>query len=334
MTDEAIKTSDGEDRSLDVANEGEGAQASTPQEYPEVPHEVGNIKGRVLQAIDDHESKQDTFQRYLEQLPKVNGAIDLSQFNKIGSGGTHDVYQFENDQSCVVKIDRGVLAKIKEWGYPRKLTGELAEQADSYIQKKNADNDTLYKHMGQDGCIKEKAVKAKITIPTENGPIETETVVVVQEKSEAFAIKDAVDFGTDYKGNIRGDIESRIKTDLLFRAKLAEFLTRFREYYAQTGKFIDLVGEKNVLFFKDQNGRWQYVVGSVVKGNNISRFEEAYDKFIVDPKNLSKADKDSLRNGAVLTSLVNKTGNLCGIGKVVETRVSDEEIERIINELS
>lgn len=300
----------------------------------EVDKGADRTADKAMSVIAAAESKEDPMRTYLDNLPKTNGCIDFSKLQKIGSGGTHDVYQLDGDSKYVIKINRGVLAKVKELGTPKTLAGKLSDQAEAYIKEKNVENEALYKRFGRDNCIKEKAVRAKVSLPTAEGSEETETVVSIQEKSDVFKIKDTVDFGTDYKGKIKGDLVGRIKSDILFRAKVAEFLTKFKEYFEQTGRFIDLVGEKNVLFLKDEKAQWHYMIGSVTKGDSRDKFEAAYENFTKNPKNLKEDEANNLKNGAAIINFANEAGKACGTGKIIETKVPDEELQRIMETLS
>lgn len=303
------------------------SQVAVSRSLQKVDREVVDTSHRAMRIIAAAETEADSIQTYLDSLPRINECIDFSKLQKIGSGGTHDVYQSAVDQRYVIKIDRSILAKVKE-------SGSTTAKAETYIKERNEENEALYDRFGRNNCIKERVIRAKVYIPAPQGPAEIETVISVQEKSDIFTIKDAVDFGTGYKGKIGEDLHARISADLRFKAKMAEFLTRFKEYFEQTGKFIDLIGEKNVMFYKDEQDQWLYVIGSVTKGDSREKFEKAYEKFTKNPEILSEAEKNSLRNGAAVINLVNEAGTACGIGKVTETNVSDKEIEKIINMLS
>ncbi len=268
-----------------------------------------------MQIIDEAESNQ--FEGYLEQLPKIEGAVDFSRLKKIGKGGTHDVYEYGEDSRCVVKIDRGVLDRVLQAGGGETLPENLAAQAESYLSQKNGRNEELYGAFGDENCMREKAMRAKVSINTPKGIVRVETVIVIQEKSDIFSQEDTVDFSTTYEGKLSRDIEETAKSDPSFRQKLVEFLTHFKEYFERTGKFIDLVGEKNVLFYRDENGQWQYKIGSVIKGDTLEDYQKAKQKS-QSGEALSKGESDQLKNGQAVSSFANKTGEACGMGTIID----------------
>ena len=127
-----------------------------------------------------------------------------------------------------------------------------------------------------------------------------------------------------YEGELNRDIEEKAKTDISFRGKLIEILTHLKEYFHETGNFIDLVGEKNVLFYRDENGQWQYKIGSVIKGDTIDEFNKAYKKSKNPAETLSKEESGQLKNGLAVSSFANKVGAICGMGKIMDLQISDD----------
>jgi hypothetical protein len=55
--------------------------------------------------------KDAQIQSYINELPKNEDYIDFSKLQKIGRGGTHDVFIDQNNPNFVIKLNRGALEK-------------------------------------------------------------------------------------------------------------------------------------------------------------------------------------------------------------------------------
>ena len=75
-----------------------------------------------------------------------------------------------------------------------------------------------------------------------------------------------------------------------------------------------------MVFYKDENGEWQYKIGSVLKGDSREGFSRIYAQFIKNPKEFSrsasKSDIDTFNNGIALAKGFNEMGMRLGIGTV------------------
>jgi hypothetical protein len=257
---------------------------------------------------------------FVSGLPKVNGAVDFSKLQKIGSGGTHDIYQDPNNPKFVVKINRGHL----------EADANTFSRVQGFIDRKDSENKTLYGAFGSDNCARERMVVAKGAFSPKRrlfGPREAkvqDVLLIVQEKNEALAQKDVVDFGFDYNQQLRSGLQRRINRDEAFKEKVIEFLLRFRDYFNQTGNFIDLIGSKNVVFYKDANGVWQYKIGSVLKGDTRDKFLQSYLEMMRNPKSFKAGPNiGTFNNGISAIKAVNEMGMRLGIGTVLYIPVND-----------
>jgi|GEM_PF-4128778 len=272
-----------------------------------IVHTVEDTVKNVTEVFDDKFYKETD--PFVSSLPSVNGAVDFSKLQKIGSGGTHDVYRDANNPRFVVKVNRGHL----------QADANLFSRAQGFIDNKDQENHTLYRAFGHENCAKERMVVSKGIFPSGKGKIQ-DVVLVIQERNEGLDQKDIQDFGFDYKQKWRSGILKRIKKDDTFRAKVVEFLLKFKDYFNQTGNFIDLIGEKNVVFYKDEKGEWQYKIGSVLKGDTRGDFARVYAQFVKDHKGFlrsaNKTDINIFNNGVALAKGFNEMGMRLGIGTI------------------
>ena len=304
--------------------------------------------------------KIEQIQSFVSMLPNKDGFIDFSQFQKIGNGGTHDVFIYPQNQIFVIKLNRGILEKARSIGQT-KLSPEVQKIADEYVEGENSKNEQLYKHFGQEHCLREKVMVQKISIEQEGISQNIVGVISVQEASDIFKDPNKKDFSTDYteqdpsveenrevydKMNkaLLGDGEFDEKDFLKFNDKLKpifdlidkdkefadcarEFLLRFKEYFEATGKFIDLVGEENVLFHQ-QNDKWTFKLGSVIKGENKQVMEEAMSTLEENPEILNQDEKmrHQLMNQLPLIRLLNATGLKIGVGKIIDIKLTEKQL--------
>ncbi|MCB9808968.1 hypothetical protein H6776_01065 [Candidatus Nomurabacteria bacterium] len=105
---------------------------------------------------------------------------------------------------------------------------------------------------------------------------------------------------------------------------------RFKEYFEASGKFIDLVGQENVLFHQ-QDGKWTFKLGSVVKGENKQVMEEAMGALEENSEILNQNEKmrNQLMNQLALIRLLNATGLKVGIGKIIDVKLTERQLENL-----
>jgi len=307
--------------------------------------------------------KDAQIQLYINELPKNDDYIDFSKLQKIGSGGTHDVFIDQNNSNFVIKLNRGALEKISslnqsEW------SDETQKKVNEYVEGENNKNKQLYKSFGVENCLSEKVMVAKINLERNNVSQNINGVISIQEASDIFKNPTKKDFSTGYverdelfKENknvyddmnraLLGDADFNEKDILLFNERLKpifeladtnqqfadcmrEFLIRFKEYFEASGNFIDLVGEENVLFYQ-KDGNWSFKLGSVIKQETKQGMETALDYLRENPDTLNQ--DQSLRNKLIkqlaVPRLLNATGIKVGIGKVVNIELSEKQLENL-----
>lgn len=253
---------------------------------------IDEIK-RGLGITPNKERKKSEF---LEHLPRINGSIDLSQLKKIGKGGTHDVYSMNGNSHMVLKINRGVLHTVLKTGHP-KIEGALLSKAKQYIDSQNNGYSKLYDAFSEENSMTEDVSIQRIKL--EDGR-EIECVVVLQEGSNLFGKADTIDFNCANSDSILNQVDS----DNEFENCVRDFLLRFENYINSTDNYIDLVGEKNVLMYKD-GGKWRFKLGSVIKGDTRTDYSEAKRK-IEAGEELSEEELNHYENGKKVSEFLNK----------------------------
>ena len=75
------------------------------------------------------ENRDTQIQSFISELPNKEGFIDFSQLQRVGHGGTHDVFIYPQNPTFVIKLNRGVLEKASSIGQTE-LSPEIRKMAD------------------------------------------------------------------------------------------------------------------------------------------------------------------------------------------------------------
>ncbi|WP_419418733.1 hypothetical protein ACNVED_09240 [Legionella sp. D16C41] len=233
-----------------------------------------------------------------------SGAIDLTKALLIGEGGTHKLYRFPN-APVVIKL-------MKENPNPEKL---------AELEKKYA---VLYNCFDKDGkqrCIREKHITFPVQLPGKDTEESAALSIVPYEKCfksqikfdfkiepaelDPYLIKHNKELFTTvnkvllHQANSPGSfnlndysaiderigmILQRLDNDLELRKVMIEFLTHYRDFYRKTNIILDAVGFENILFFKDDNDKWQFKIGSAIKHDTGQYTNELFAKLASEQK--------------------------------------------------
>jgi hypothetical protein len=317
---------------------------------------IEEIKNKL--GIKNEELHTESF---VSELPNEDGAVDFSQLQRIGDGGTHDVYGYQQNPAFVVKLNRSDLKNILNLGQ-NELSPETRQAAEKHANGKNANCEQLYGYFGKEHCLREKMVVQKISVEQDGEVKNIEGLISIQEASDVFKNPGKKDFSTAYaektltdenkenyrlmndallgEGEFKADdflkfneklkpIFDLIDTDKDFADSMKEFLLRFKKYFEVSGKFIDLVGEKNVLFYQ-KDGKWTFQLGSVLKAESKQNIEEALKVLAENPEQLNSSHlKGNLMNGLALIRILNATGIKSGIGKIVDITLSKTQLNNL-----
>lgn len=316
---------------------------------------IDEIKNQLEKEYRDNNIKN-----FINELPRIDNAINLQSLHKLGQGGTHDVLMDPQNQKFVVKLNRGLLEKAKAINQ-QELSLDIQQQVNEYIENENHKYEELYKYFGNDHCIREKVITEKINIGEPNAPQPISAIISVQEASDVFTNPTKQDFGTTYiekdplldqKKEIydrmneallgEGEFNEQdylelnekakpifelINNDSQFADCMREFLVRFKNYYSETSRFIDLVGEQNVLFHQ-KDGKWTFTLGSVVKAEQGQIVNDALNQ---DPEVLNNnlELKSQLMNQLALVRLLNAAGVKTGLDKLFDVNLSTKQLETL-----
>lgn len=244
--------------------------------------------------------------QYISNLPQRNKSIDLTQFNLLGGGGTHSIYQLDKEAKYLLKVMRRSIGK------PLPLLKSEKKELEKEYKK-------LYTVFGVKHCLVEERFIRKIFISSKEKP--TLAIVSVVRFEPAFLLKKKIglNFASIEENEIliqkhtssyhsmnlglvgrQKDYENfDIETFLIFEPYFAsffravdkcpslatvtrDFLIKYKIYLERTGRLLDLRGKDNVFFYK--NGReWDYKVGSVIKHETINDFKRIMKKININP---------------------------------------------------
>ncbi len=309
------------------------------------------------------QNREAQIQSFVSELPSRGEHIDFSQLQRIGHGGTHEVFIYPQNPKFVIKLNRNALEKAMGLGQAN-LPPDIRQVADRYVTAENEKNEQLYIFFGHNQCLCETAMVQKISVEKDGVPQDIEGVISIQEASDIFKDPNKKDFSTGYteqnpnlgkskkiydqmnkallgkeEFNEEDFLEFNDKlkpifelvdTDAEFADCMREFLLRFKNYFEASGRFIDLVGQENVLFYKEK-GRWTFKLGSVVKGENKEVMAEVMQALADNPEriNQDKRLRSQLMNQLALIRLLNASGLKLGIGKVVDLELTDKQLENL-----
>lgn len=300
--------------------------------------------------------------QWFDQIPMFDGVVDTIQFELIGHGGSHDVYQFQGAPEFVYKLKHGFYSKL----ISNDLSEAVAEEIIRIIDLENKQYEALYSYFEAKNCLREYSMMIPTRIETYAGEYHViDAIVNVQEMSEffdhptklnatgmyiergerfadveaknqfdkinrglfgegVFDIEDYVSFDSSHEQYIREFLES-LREDEGLQDAVRDFLTRFAKYYEETGNILDLIGSENVIFYRTDDG-WEYQLGSVIKGSTRERFEEALRLIEIDPSQMLPEVKSSLLNGLAVGRYVNALAHEVGMRPVFDVQLSEAQI--------
>jgi len=249
--------------------------------WKEYPEKRGNKEFKSVrngQYLDNLRSFTET----LKQI-EAKKEIDLEDYRIIGRGGTHVVYEDKSDDSYVLKINKDIFKKSKEY---LNLFEKYADSKDQckieiqqlykdFVEEQNENYRKLSMHFGEQHCL---AIRYLIkTVKDPESSQKMDSIVVIQEKSGLFKDDKRISlhclpavYGSSpvrsrhgYDTSSLKQISSLIRTDNDFCLAVRDFIFKFKIFYHKNSILLDLVGKDNVIFNKDK--RWSYQIGSAIK---------------------------------------------------------------------
>ncbi len=307
-----------------------------------------------------------TVDEYLESLPKYDDAVDCTQCELIGSGGSHDVYFDSDSPSHVYKVKHVYIARA----ISTEITPEIRQVAQGIVDRENARYAKLYEYFPAENCLREESRIQSTRIEQEAGEYYSiEALVNVQEKSDAFdnptkldctgmyietssALHEDMDWPPFERLNqaLFGDAEfdledylnfdhedqtmrstfERVQRDPELAGVIKDFLGRFKKFYEEVGDILDLVGDENMIAFQE-DGQWNYQLGSMLKGSTRERFEQGLTLLERNPMALAHHEelKSNVLNGLAVGRYVNALAAILGMERVIDITLTDQQIRNL-----
>jgi len=302
-------------------------------------------------------------QSFIDVLPKNEGHIDFRQLHMIGHGGTNDVFIYLQNPTFVIKLNRAVLEKLRSFEQAE-LLPEARKMADEYVEGENSKSKQLYKHFGREHCLIEKVMIQRISINKDDILQNIEGIISIQKASDIFKDQNRKDFSIGYieqdlsvednkevydkmnKSLLCNDefnesdflkfnekirpIFELVDQDKEFGNTLKEFLLKFKNYFKESGRFIDLVGQENVLFYY-KDGKWSFQLGSVLKNETKEAMKKILDVLEENPESLNHNEemRNQLMNQLAFIRLLNATGLKVGIGKIIDIKLTERQLKNL-----
>lgn len=283
---------------------------------------------------------------------------------KIGQGGTNDVFKYPNED-FVIKLNRDILQKLLD-ANRENISIDFREKVEEYIKIENAKNEQLYECFGKENCLCERVIMKEISIEKDNIIQNIEGIISIQEASNIFKESTKKDFSVGYveqspkfeknketydqmNKSLLGNEKFNEKDFLEFNDKMKpifelldndeefsdcmkDFLLKFKNYFEISGRFIDLIGEENVLFYKE-NEKWTFKLGSVIKEETENMMHEVMNILEENPEKINKDEsqefKKQLMNQLALIRLLNSTSIKIGIGKIINTSITEKQLNNL-----
>lgn len=295
--------------------------------------------------------RNSSIESFLKDIVGPDGAINLADLKKIAGGGTHDVYQSERHPGLLLKV-------------MKRKTGKSVAELSEHIKKLDQEYSILYKTFEPSRCILEK--RSMQLIKTNSSDEPTNTIVSVVPFESCFASKEKFGFnvkpleldgglieskrylyqrastelmGVDAKSSayvmrsyptLNPEFERIFKlldTDKGLAATMKEFLTKYGVFYRKSGILLDTIGLDNVLFYKDNEGSWQFKLGSVIKHDTGALTKKMLAEVNKNPAiaNSSFASFTSIYFMPACIRALNACAAKLGMSRVVDDVTLDEK---------
>lgn len=288
---------------------------------------------------------------FLKALPQTKeGSIDLTQMEKIGEGGTQDVYALKDtsSRSFVIKVIRASL-NLKDTERLEKYTvDKVAYQVlhDGFgehctveqLLLRNIDDGIFPKEALISVAAFEAGYKNESKIGLNAPFFEWDATTIIKNiNNNSYA-----DFIKSIKSLFTSGAEGDFDLKLLKRnltnsgfAKMADliendpdfcnaikiFLSKFKEYFSKSGQYLDIAGLDNIIFFKDKDNKWVFKLGTVIKRETAQKFSDELEKI------QTKQDFDGNMAYSCFhwTKTLNMLGMMAGMGKIID----DNNVKKI-----
>lgn len=298
-----------------------------------------------------------TVESFLKDITDSDGVIDISKLEKIGVGGTHDIFRSKLHPELLFKVMRETAGKnTDELGRHLQMHDDLCEvlyetfntsrcivekRSIKNIKNLNSNNEAtaaIVSVVPFDSCFESKEKFGFNVTPVELDPclIESrrhlyqtankELLGDKQVKPSSYVMKNYPSINPQFE-----KIFKLLDTEPSLAAIMREFLTKYKTFYKRSGILLDTVGLDNVLFYKDTNG-WQFKLGSVIKHDSGALTKKTLQEIKDNPAIVHESPLYS--TSIFLMPACIRALNVCaekvGIGKVIDDIVLDDNTINIL----
>lgn len=260
----------------------------------------------------------------------LNDYINKGIIEPFDKGGTHSVFKYKD---YVIKIK-------KDFEF------DNLEGAKNFLLKNKDKVNNIYEtEKEKDGLLKkyfsnfEILEQAQFIRVVELDGKFYPTIIKGQKYDEDFSEQkeNVLDFSSEYidiediKKSLNGEklenennkfnnIKQRINDSENFRDSLIKFISSFKTFFNETGKFMDFMGQKNCIFVKDEeSGNYKVKIGTIIKNSTIETYNKSLAK-LQNGEKIIKEDENNIKNGF---------SNLFFINSLIEELNKYEKIEKI-----
>lgn len=247
--------------------------------------------------------------QFLKTLPQTKtGAIDLTKMKQIGQGGNQVVYMLVEKEPKKGPPHRLEKYKEKPRPFVLKVNKESLGMTNSERLKKYKTDNAAYQVLHDcfgDHCTVEQLLlrdvndetgtkKALISVADFETGFANKSKFALQHSDFAwnevtvakhvdaydamlesiFVTGKSLDLTTLKELNPNIAKLAELMEDPPFKKAVEKFLTLFKEYFDETGQYLDIAGKDNIIFFK-VNDDWIFKLGTVIKRETAQKFEDA-----------------------------------------------------------
>jgi len=298
-----------------------------------------------------------TIESFLRDITDANGVIDVSTLEKMGGGGTHDIFRSRLHPELLFKVMRDT-------------AGKNEDEISRHLQMHDDQCEVLYETFGTSRCIVENRSIKPIKNYNSNDKTQVAIISVVPFDS-CFESKEKFGFNVSPIELDPFLIESRphlyqiankellggkhikpspyvmnnypllnpqfenifklLDTEPSLVVVMREFLTKYKTFYKRSGALLDTVGLDNVVFYKNDHG-WQFKLGSVIKHDTSALTKKTLQEIKTNPAivNESPLYSTSVFLMPACIRALNACAEKVGIGKVIDDIDLDENTINIL----
>lgn len=283
---------------------------------------------------------------FMSEIPRTSdGAIDLSQLERLPGGGTHDIYKLRSNSNAAPAYLLKVMQRSVGKTQPE-LSDEITKLTDQYAafyrvftpERCLVENRSIEEVVKDDTSAAQTAIVSVVAFDTcfaskdKFGfmvePLEMDEVIINQNSenykamnlallgsaTESFNLENYLSFHKEFQ-----PVFQKLGEDPGLQTVMREFLSKYKQFYQETGILLDTIGLDNVVFYKDDAG-WQLKLGSAIKHDTKTLMLKTLAEIAVDPTAATKSfqAETSIYLMPACIRTLNAFGLTLGMGKIIE----------------